>query len=107
MKEYKDKSSILQSLKRSAKLYLSIINVKLPLENLNKALIQIKMHSGEDTFAYLLNIYEDFVDGNLTEATFYEILLTVDEYLKNRQKTPNNVDFNELVQYLNAFITCK
>ena len=65
------------------------------------------MHKGEDTFAYLLCIYEDYVDGNITEATFLEILQTIDEYLKNRSKTPNAVSFNELIEYLNAFITCK
>ena len=27
--------------------------------------------------------------------------------LRNRIKTPNNVAFNELINYLNAFITCK
>ena len=31
----------------------------------------------------------------------------IDEYLKNRLKTPNTVTFNELIEYLNAFITCK
>ena len=65
------------------------------------------MHNGEDTYAYLLNIYEDYKENNLSESTFLEILFTIDDYLKNRVKTPNNVGFNELIQYLNAFITCK
>ena len=65
------------------------------------------MHKGEDTYAYLLNIYEDYLDGIITEATLLEILSTIDEYLKNRLKNPNNVSFNELIQYLNAFLTCK
>ena len=59
------------------------------------------------SYAYILNIYEDYIDNNITEATFLEILATIDEYLRNRLKTPNNVDFNELINYLNAFITCK
>ena len=107
MLDYQKISSIIDKLIHTAKLYLDIINVNLPTENLKKALIQIKMHNGEDTFAYLLNIYEDFIDGNISEETFYEILLTVDDYLKNRQKTPNDIDFNELILYLNTFITCK
>ena len=65
------------------------------------------MHGGEDTYAYILNIYEDYEDNNISEATFLEILLTIDEYLKKRAITPNNVTFNELINYLNAFITCK
>ena len=31
----------------------------------------------------------------------------IDEYLKNRLETGKNIEFNELIQYLNAFITCK
>lgn len=107
MLDFQSGSSIINNIINSAKLYLDIVNVKLPSERLKKVLIQIKMHNGEDTFAYLLNIYEDYTDGNISEDTFYEILLTVDEFLKNRQKTPNDIDFNELIQYLNAFITCK
>ena len=107
MQDYQNDVLIMDKLTHSAKLYLDIVNVNLPIERLKKALIQIKMHNGEDTFAYLLNIYEDFIDGNISEDTFYEILITVDDYLKNRQKTPNDIDFNELIKYLNAFITCK
>ena len=65
------------------------------------------MHNGEDTYAYILSIYEDYVDNIISKATLLEILTTVDEYLKNRIKTPNNVGFNELIKYLNTFITCK
>ncbi|MBE7711791.1 MAG: hypothetical protein E7Z92_06610 [Cyanobacteria bacterium SIG31] len=107
MLQYISKEALCKKLKRSAEIYKDILNVNMPNEKLRDALIQIKMHNGADTYAYLLNIYEDYLEDNISEATFYEILLTIDEYLKNRQKTPNNVGFNELIQYLNAFITCK
>lgn len=107
MQNYMPRDVIMVKLKRSATLYLDLLNVNLSNEKLRNALIQIKMHNGDDTYAYILNVYEDYVDGNLSESTFLEILYTIDEYLRNRQKNPNNVAFNELVQYLNAFITCK
>ena len=107
MLQYISEDVIMTKLKRTAKLYNDILNVNFANEKLRMALIQIKMHKGEDTYAYLLNIYEDFMDGNITEVTFLEILSTIDEYLKNRLKTPNDVGFNELIKYLNAFITCK
>lgn len=88
-------------------LYRDILNVNFNDEELKKAFIQIKMHKGEDTYAYLLSIYEDYVENNITKATFLEILSTIDEYLVNRLKTPNEVSFNDLIKYLNAFITCK
>lgn len=107
MLQYMSEDTLFAKIKRSAKLYYEILNVSIKNETLKKALIQIKMHNGEDTYAYILNVYEDYIDNNLTEATFLEILSTINEYLKNRQKTPNNVTFNELINYLNAFITCK
>ena len=65
------------------------------------------MSNSEDTYAYILCIYEDFIDGSITQATFLEILNTINEYTLKRTKIDNNVSFNELINYLNAFITCK
>ena len=65
------------------------------------------MNGGEDTYAYLLSIYEDYKEGNISKATFIEILDAINEYLQNRGKSPNDIGFNDLIQYLNAFITCK
>lgn len=107
MLQYMSAPIIMAKIKYSAALYSDIININFTNDSIKKAIVQIKIHDGEDTFAYLLSIYEDYKDGNLTEATLLEILSTIDEYLKNRQKSPNNVDFNDLIKYLNAFITCK
>ena len=107
MLQYLPEDVIIEKIERSAKLYNNLLNVNIENEELKKALIQIKMHGGEDTYAYLLNIYEDYEDNNITESTFLEILLTIDDYLQKRQKAPSDVSFNELIQYLNAFITCK
>ncbi len=107
MLQYMPEDALFAKIIKVAKLYYDILNVNIKNESLKRALIQIKMHNGEDTYAYILNIYEDFEDNNISETTFLEILSTIDEYLKKRVKTPNNVSFNELIQYLNAFITCK
>ncbi len=107
MLQYMPEDALIKKMKVSAKLYNDILNVSFANEKFRQALIQIKMHKGEDTYAYILNIYEDYIENNLTETTFLEILSTIDEYLKNRLKTPNDVAFNDLIKYLNAFITCK
>lgn len=107
MLQYLNKEEIINKLINYAKLYNNIINLNINDEDLKKALIKIKMHNGEDTFAYLLNIYEDYIGENITKITFLEILSTIDDYLQNRMKTPNDMSFNELIKYLNAFITCK
>lgn len=107
MLQYMPEDVLMSNITKSARLYNDIININFNNEALKKAFVQIKIHGGEDTYAYILNIYEDYIDNNLSETTFLEILVTIDDYLKNRLKTPNNVTFNELIQYLNAFITCK
>ena len=82
MLQYMSEDVLMKKIKNSAKLYSDILNVSFANEKFRQALIQIKMHKGEDTYAYILNIYEDFVDENITETTFLEILATIDEYLK-------------------------
>lgn len=102
-----DEDVLISKIIKTAKLYINVVNVNLYDDKLNYALIKIKKHKGEDTYAYILNIYEDYVDNNISLSSFEEILLTIDEYLQKRLQTPNHVEFNELVNYLNAFITCK
>jgi hypothetical protein len=99
--------ALMKNVKRSAMLYYNILNVNFKNEDIRHAFINIKRHNGEDTYAYILNVYEDFYTGNITESIFLEILNTIDEYLKNRQNSGKNIDFNELVQYLNAIISFK
>ena len=107
MVQYMPKAEVISKIKDSARMYNDIVNINFADDDLKKAFIQIKMHNGEDTYAYLLNVYNDYIEQSITKATFLEILSTIDEYLSNRLKTPNDVSFNELIKYLNAFITCK
>ena len=107
MMQYISEDTIMKNLKRSAMLYFNILNVNVKNDDIRKAFINIKRHAGEDTFPYILTVYEDFYTGNISENTFIEILNTIDEYLINRQNSGKNIDFNELVQYLNALISYK
>lgn len=107
MMQYMPEDLIMKKMKHSAALYYNILNVKFRNENIKEAFINIKKAAGEDTYAYILEVYEDYVDNNISEATFIEILNTIVEYLHNRRDKENNISFNELIQYLNAFITCK
>ena len=62
MLQYYSEDELIAKIRRSAKLYSDIINVNVRSEALKKVLIQIKMNNGDDTYAYILNIYEDFID---------------------------------------------
>lgn len=107
MLQYMSEDVLMAKIKRAAILYRDILNINIQNEALRHHFIQLKLHKGEDTYPYLLNIYHDYLDELISEATFVEILTTIDEYLKNRLNNPSDVSFNELVQYLNAFIVCK
>ena len=73
MFQYVSEDVLINKIKRSAVLYSNILNVNINNESLKQALIKIKMHRGEDTYAYILNIFEDYIDNNISEATFLEI----------------------------------
>ena len=105
MLQYIPETTIMKNMKRSAMLYSNMLNVNFKNEDIRHSLIGIKRHNGEDTYAYILNVYEDFYTGNISEAVFAEILNTIEEYLKKRELTGKNIDFNELIQYLNTLIT--
>ena len=107
MMQYITKDTLMNNIKRSAMLYYNILNVNFKNDDIREAFINIKRHNGADTYAYILNVYEDYYAGRISENIFLEILNTIDEYLKNRQSSGKNIDFNELVQYLNAIITFK
>ena len=107
MSDYIPKIKVAEQIKRSARLYFDILNVDFESKAIQKAFISIKKHSGEDTFAYILSVYEDYASNKISESIFVEILNTIDEYLKNRLNSGKNIDFNELIHYLNTFIACK
>ena len=107
MSKYQSNDTIMQKIKHSALLYSNILNVNFKNEDIRYAFINIKRHNGVDTYAYILNVYEDFYNGNISESIFLEILNTINEYLKNRENSGKNIGFNELVQYLNALINFK
>lgn len=107
MNQYMPVNTLINNIKRSAMLYYNMLYVNFKNNDIRDMFINIKRHNGSDTYAYILNVYEDFYTGSISESIFLEILRTIDEYLKNRQSSGKNIDFNELVQYLNAIITFK
>lgn len=107
MLQYVPEDTIMKNIKRSAMLYFNMLNLNFKNDDIRHALIGIKRHKGEDTYAYILSVYEDYYSGNISESIFIEILNTIEEYLVKREQTGKNIDFNELIQYLNTIITYK
>ena len=107
MLQYQQPKVVISNVIKAARLYNDLLNVKFNDKKIRDAFISIKMNNGEDTFSYILDTYEDYTDGNISKETFIEILAAINEYLANRKETPNEVSFNELINYLNTFISYK
>ena len=105
IKKYKSVAKAVEEMHESAITYNSILNVDMPDEDIKNKFIEIKLNKGNDTYAYLLEIFEDYKDGNITKATFIEILTAVNEYLINRNANPTaRNNFNDLLSDLNKLL---
>ena len=107
MMQYSSEFEILSNIEKYVILYNQMLNLTMVDEDIKKKLIIIKKLDGEDTFAYILNVYIDYQEDNISHQTFIEILSTIIEFLQNRLISGNSTDFNELIEYLTAFISCK
>ena len=77
--QYMPEDVLMNKISRASMLYNNILNVNFENDDIKRAFIDIKMHSGEDTYAYILDVYEDYIENNISETTFLEILKTIDE----------------------------
>lgn len=105
LKAYKPVSKIVERMHESAITYNNLLSIEIPDEDIKNKFVAIKFNNGDDTYAYLLEIYEDYLDGNITKETIIDILTAVNEYLIDRNS--NNLkrsDFNELISDLNKLL---
>lgn len=105
LKKYKSVVSAVEDMHASAIIYNNILNVDIQDEDIKNKFVEIKLNKGNDTYAYLLEIYEDYRDGNITKETFLEILTAINEYLVTRNANPSSrTNFNDLISDLNKML---
>ena len=105
LKKYKPVSKIVEKMHESAVTYNNILSVEIPDEDIKNKFVEIKFNEGDDTFAYLLEIYEDYLDKNITKETFLDILTAINEYLANRKERSGiKGNFNDLIADLNRLV---
>ncbi len=103
--KYKSASQAVEDMHASAITYNNILNVDIVDEDIKNKFVEIKFNKGTDTYAYLLEIFEDYNDGNISKDTFVEILTAVNEYLINRNANPGiRTNFNDLISDLNKML---
>ena len=88
----------------SAVTYNNLLSIEIPDEDIKNKFVEIKFNKGDDTYAYLLEIYEDYQDGNISKETFLEILTAINEYLANRVNSGAKSNFNDLIADLNNLL---
>ena len=105
LKPYKHVAKIVEKMHESAVTYNNLLSIEIPDEDIKNKFVAIKFNNGDDTYAYLLEIYEDYLDGNITKETILEILTAVNEYLIDRNSSNvKSSDFNDLIADLNKLL---
>ncbi len=105
LRKYKSPSKIIEDMHASAITYNNILNVDIPDEDIKSKFVEIKLNNGNDTYAYLLEIFEDYKDGSISKDTFVEILTAINEYLVTRNVNPGSrTNFNDLIADLNKML---
>ncbi len=103
--KYKSAAQAVETMHEAAITYNAILNVDIPDEDIKNKFVEIKLNKGNDTYAYLLEIFEDYKDGSISKDTFVEILTAVNEYLINRNANPGmRTNFNDLISDLNKML---
>lgn len=104
LKKYKPVAKIVEKMHESAVTYNNLLSIEISDEDIKNKFIEIKFNKGDDTYAYLLEIYEDYQDGNITKETFLEILTAINDYLVNRLNSNKRSNFNDLISDLNNLL---
>jgi len=104
LKKYKPVCKIIEKMHESAVTYNNLLSIEIPDEDIKNKFVEIKFNKGDDTYAYLLEIYEDYQDGNISKETFLEILTAINEYLANRVNSGAKSNFNDLIADLNNLL---
>lgn len=105
LKKYKPVCKIVEKMHESAVTYNNILSVEIPDPDIKSKFVEIKFNEGDDTYAYLLEIYEDYIDKNISKETFLEILTAINDYLANRKgRSGIRGNFNDLIEDLNKLV---
>ena len=105
LKKYRPVAKIVEQMHASAITYNNLLSIDIPDESIKNKFVAIKFNKGDDTYAYLLEIYEDYQDGNISKETLLEILTAVNEYLVNRlANNESSTNFNDLITDLNNLL---
>ena len=106
MNKYQSMEKISIDIIKFAKLYKNIINLNFNDICIKNLFIAIKTSNGNDALPFLLELYGDYVDHNITESAFVDLLGAIKDFIKDRNSNPDNqkYDLANLSQELNKFI---
>ena len=109
MNKYKPMEKIFMDLEKFAKLYKDIINLNFSDACIKNLFISIKTSNANDALPFLLELYGDYVDHNITESVFIDLLEAINQFIQDRNNSPESqrYDLMNLSQELNQFICSK
>lgn len=107
VKKYQNFEDISKSITKTAKLYKKMYNAEFSDSEIRNMFIKIVTNDGKDTFAYLLELCEDYSNGYLAKSTFLEICNIINTYVlerKNKASINEHCNFTQVVKELNKVI---
>lgn len=108
IKKYQSFEDITLSITKTAKIYKKMCNAEFSDSEIRNTFIKIIDNDGKDTFAYLLELCEDYSNGYLSKATLLEICKIINTYIWERKNKASIVhdycDFAQVVKELNKII---
>ena len=109
MNKYQSMEKITIDIIKFAKMYKNIVNLNFEDSFIKKLFVSIKSNKGDDALPFLLELYGDYKDHNITETAFVDLLNAINDFILDRNNNPDNqrCDLANLSQELNKFICSK
>jgi len=105
MVKYQSLNKTNEDILKAAVLYKRIIDIDFDDINLRNQFIKIKINNGSDAYPFLLELYGDFIDNNISLDTFIALLDTINNFLQDRKNSRLNYPLSNLSAELNKLIS--
>lgn len=107
IKKYQTFDDIILTMTRTAKIFRKMYNADYRDPDVKKMFIKIISGDGRDTYAYLLELCEDYENGYLSKESLLEVGKIIDTYIQERNNSPmmdDDIDFYRMANELNKVI---
>ena len=98
--------NMFENIEKFANYYLKILNADFENTEIKNLITTINTNHMHETYPYLLEVIEDYSNGNITEETLIQLLHTVINFIEEQRNKDfvSTIDFEKLSQEINQRI---